>query len=174
MLTDSELHAHSVNDTPPGRIDPRFAGVLKLFTVLTRAQAAVARHAEADIERHDLTVGEFAVLDVLYHRGQLLLGTIGEKILASSGGITYLVDRLEGRGLVARLACPGDRRARYAALTPAGIEFMDRIFPPHARCIEAATEALSPEEQEVLIGLLKKLGRGAAATPCTDPLTRLP
>jgi MarR family 2-MHQ and catechol resistance regulon transcriptional repressor len=174
MLSNPDLHSPSVEDSPPGRVDPRFAGALKLFTVLTRAQSAVAKHAETDIARHGLTVGEFAVLDVLYHRGQLLLGTIGEKILASSGGITYLVDRLEGRGLVARHACPGDRRARYAALTPAGVEFMDRFFPVHARCIETATEALSPDEREILIHLLKKLGKGAVAASCTDPPTTLP
>jgi MarR family 2-MHQ and catechol resistance regulon transcriptional repressor len=169
MLENTDLPLPPVDDSPPGRIDPQYARVLKLFTVLTRAQAAVAGHAEADIARSGLTAGEFAVLDVLYHRGRLLLGAIGEKILASSGGITYLVDRLEERGLVARLACPGDRRARYAALTPAGIELMDRIFPTHAHCIESAVEALTPEEQEVLIHLLKKLGKGAAATPCASP-----
>jgi MarR family 2-MHQ and catechol resistance regulon transcriptional repressor len=165
----SDLMSHPTDAaevSPPGRVDPRHEGALKLFTVLHRAQRSVAEHAEADIERHGLTVGEFAVLDVLYHRGKLLLGTIGEKILASSGGITYLVDRLEERGLVARLACPGDRRARYAALTPAGIELMDRIFPVHAQCIEESVTSLTPDEREILIGLLKKLGKGAADTPC--------
>lgn len=166
MSTTSLSSSHPADTAPPGRVDPEFAGVLKLFTVLTRAHSSVAEHAEENIARLDLTVGEFGVLDVLYHRGPLLLGTIGEKILASSGGITYLVDRLEGKGLVARLACPEDRRARYAALTPAGVELMDRVFPEHARCLAHAVSVLSPVEQEMLTELLKKLGKGATATPC--------
>ena len=55
----------------------------------------------------------------------------------SSGGITYLVDRLEQKGLVERQDCPGDRRARYAALTPEGERVIGRIFPGHARQIVA-------------------------------------
>lgn len=173
MSDSTHSPTDSAHDSPPGQVDPRFAGALKLFTVLTRAQSSVAEHSDANIERHGLTVGEFAVLEVLYHRGRLLLGTIGEKILASSGGITYLVDRLESRGLVARLACPGDRRARYAALTPAGIELMNRIFPIHAQCIEDSVATLTSQEREVLIDLLRKLGKGAAETPCTLPMRDL-
>jgi len=174
MTNESRPTAHAPEEAPPGQVAPQYEGALKLFTVLHRAQAAVSRHSEVDISRHDLTVGEFAVLDVLYHRGRLLLGTIGEKILASSGGITFLVDRLEKRGLVARLACPEDRRARYAALTPEGIAFMDRIFPEHAEAIAQSSASLTESERDTLIDLLKKLGKGASSTPCVTRAEDLP
>lgn len=138
---------------------------LKLWVVLARAYRAVARHSSADIDRHGLSAGEFAVLEALYHKGPLLLGEVQEKILVSSGGITYLVDRLEERQLVERQACPGDRRARYAALTQAGRELMDRVFPEHARAIAHALEGLGPDERAMAIELLRRLGRHAAATP---------
>lgn len=135
---------------------------LKLWVVLSRAYIAVARRVEADIARHDLSPGEFAILEVLYHKGPLLLGEVQRKILVSSGGVTYLVDRLEKQGLVERKDCPEDRRARYAALTPAGKSLMDRIFPPHAEAVAAAVAGLDPEERETAIRLLKKLGLSAA------------
>ncbi len=147
---------------PPGQVDPSFARPLKLFTVLSRAHAALHDRSREDIARHGLTPTEFAVLEALYHKGPLLHGEIRAKILVSSGGITYLVDRLTARGLVERRECAEDRRARYAALTPEGIDFMSRIFPDHARALEAATRSLSAEEQEVLTALLRRLGRGAA------------
>lgn len=149
------------SDPPPGRVDPRHARVLKLFTVLSRAHAALHDHARADVARHGLTATEFAVLEVLYHRGPLLHGKIRDRILVSSGGITYLVDRLEERGLLQRRACPEDRRARFVALTPEGVRFMDRIFPEHARALERAASALDPDEQEALTDLLRRLGLGA-------------
>jgi MarR family transcriptional regulator, 2-MHQ and catechol-resistance regulon repressor len=160
----------------PGRVDPRHATVLKLFTVLSRAHSSLVTRAREDVARHGLTITEFAVLDVLYHKGPLLLGVIKEKILASSGGITYLVDRLSQRGLVERRECPEDRRARYAALTRDGVALMDRIFPEHAECLSDASRGLSPEEQEEAILLLKALGWGAREsgsplpTPLPDPL----
>jgi MarR family 2-MHQ and catechol resistance regulon transcriptional repressor len=141
---------------------------LKLWVVLARAQLAVARHAEADVARHGLTLGEFAILEVLYHRGPLLLGEVQRKILVSSGGVTYLVDRRAATGLVERRECAHDRRARYAALTPAGERMVARIFPEHARAIVRVVSGLSKAEQQQAIKLLRKLGLSAAELPMME------
>ena len=141
---------------------------LKLWVVLSRAYSAVAGHAEADIARHELTSAEFGILEALYHRGPLLLGDLQRKILVSSGGVTYLVDRLEEKGLVERQECPEDRRARYAALTPAGRKLIARIFPDHARRIAHAVSGLSRTEQREATALLRKLGM-AAELHATSP-----
>jgi MarR family transcriptional regulator, 2-MHQ and catechol-resistance regulon repressor len=135
---------------------------LKLYVVLSRARNAVGRHAEADIARHGLSPGEFAILEALYHKGPLLLGELQRKILVSSGGVTYLVDRLEAAGLVERRECADDRRARYGALTADGTALMERIFPDHAAAVEQAVSGLTAEEKRQAIGLLKRLGRTAA------------
>jgi MarR family transcriptional regulator, 2-MHQ and catechol-resistance regulon repressor len=137
---------------------------LKLFVVLARAHNAVGRRADADIARHGLSTGEFAILEALYHLGPLLLGELQRKILVSSGGVTYLVDRLEAAGLVERRDCPDDRRARFGALTPKGEQLMAAIFPTHAETIAAAVSGLSAAEQRQAIELLKKLGHAAAAS----------
>ncbi len=131
---------------------------LKLFVVLSRAAMAVNRHSEADIARYGLSAGEFAVLEALYHRGPLLLGEVQRKVLVSSGGVTYLVDRLEEQGYVERQECPGDRRARYAALTAKGKRLIGTIFPGHAEALQAALGGLTLEEKRQAIELLRKLG----------------
>jgi MarR family transcriptional regulator, 2-MHQ and catechol-resistance regulon repressor len=135
---------------------------LKLYVVLSRARTAVARIADADIARHGLSTGEFAILEALYHKGPMLLGELQRKILVSSGGVTYLVDRLEAAGLVERRECENDRRARYGALTAKGEAFIAEIFPAHAAAIHRATEGLTTEQKRAAIELLKQLGRAAA------------
>ena len=142
---------------------------LKLWIVLSRAYAAVQEHAERDAGRMGLTLAEFAVLEVLYHKGPLLLGEVQRLVLVSSGGVTYLVDRLERKGLVERRECPEDRRARYAALTDAGEEMIARVFPGHATCIARAVSGLHAEEQREAIGLLRALGHAAAALDACPP-----
>jgi MarR family transcriptional regulator, 2-MHQ and catechol-resistance regulon repressor len=136
---------------------------LKLWVVLARAHAAVAEQAEADVTRHGLTLAEFGVLEALYHKGPLLLGELQRKVLVSSGGMTWLVNRLSERGLVERRACKDDKRARYAALTRAGRRLMERIFPEHQAVLQEVLSSLTWAEQEQAIELLKKLGHGAAA-----------
>lgn len=140
---------------------------LKLWVVLARAHNAVEQRAAEDVARHGLTLAEFAVLEALYHKGPLLLGEVQKKILVSSGGVTYLVDRLERRELVRRTLCAEDRRARYAELTDAGTALMKRIFPEHAQMILDVMSALSPEEQQQAIQLLKELGMHAAGEPAS-------
>ncbi|MFW6078990.1 MAG: MarR family winged helix-turn-helix transcriptional regulator [Gemmatimonadota bacterium] len=138
---------------------------LKLWVVLSRAHVAIADRVRSDVARHDLTPAEFGVLEALYHKGPLKLGEVKRKILVSSGGITYLVDRLETKGLAERRPCPEDRRASYAALTADGEALMERIFPEHARALEHALSGLDEEEQREATRLLRKLGRHAAELP---------
>jgi MarR family transcriptional regulator, 2-MHQ and catechol-resistance regulon repressor len=135
---------------------------LKLFVVLTRAMNAVSQRLDEYAGIHDLTLTEFGILEALYHKGPLLLGDVQKKILLSSGGVTYTVDRLEEKGLVERRACPTDRRARYAALTAKGTELMCDVFPEHAARIEQLLGGLSAREQDEAISLLRKLGLHAA------------
>jgi MarR family 2-MHQ and catechol resistance regulon transcriptional repressor len=130
---------------------------------MSRAHAAIAAHASADVARHGLTLAEFGILEALYHRGPMLLGEVQRRILVSSGGITFLVDRLIAKGVVERRACEADRRARYAALTPAGTELVARIFPEHAALLTQVMEGLTVAEQTTAANVLRALGRYAAA-----------
>jgi MarR family 2-MHQ and catechol resistance regulon transcriptional repressor len=151
--------------------DPPTATALKLYVVLTRASEALHAHARAHIASHGLTEAEFAILDALYHKGRLLLGEVQKKILVSSGGITFLVDKLEKRGLVQRTLCESDRRARYAELTDEGRVLMERIFPSHAEAIRRAMSGLGAADQRAAIELLKTLGVEAAALQPLSPQT---
>jgi MarR family 2-MHQ and catechol resistance regulon transcriptional repressor len=148
---------------PGEATDDETALALRTWIALARAHNAVSARASADVARHDLTVAEFGVLEALYHKGPMLLSEVQRRILVSSGGITYLVDRLEKRGLVERRECPGDRRARLAALTPEGERLVRQIFPEHAAVIRDALAPLGREEKRQVIRLLRVLIGGAGA-----------
>lgn len=158
MPTARSTEAHTRASHP----DAATSRALKLWVVLARAYSAIAAEVEADIGRHDLTTTEFGILEALHHKGPLLLGEIQRKVLVTSGGITYLVDRLVAKGLVKREPSPDDRRARYAVLTPAGARLIGRIFPPHAQFLTEIMSTLTPDEQTAATTLLRKLGLSAA------------
>ena len=42
---------------------------LKLFIVLTRAMQSITKRVEEDIRNYGLNTTEFAVLELLYHKG---------------------------------------------------------------------------------------------------------
>lgn len=131
---------------------------LKLFIVLSRANKVITEMTNQFFQDQGLNPTEFAVLELLYHKGHQPLQQIGQKILLASGSITYVVDKLEKRGYIKRILCPDDRRVTYAQITEEGTAFMDRVFPMHEQQIHEIMSVLTDEEKEQAISLLKKLG----------------
>jgi len=141
--------------------DPSIERSLRLFRVLNRAFRSVSEHSVRDIKTYGLNQTEFAVLELLFHKGPIPLQQIGSRLLILSGGVTYTVDKLEKSGYVARRPCKEDRRVIFAEITEKGKQQMEEIFPKHARSLHHAMSGLTDEEKEQAIELIKKLGRKA-------------
>jgi MarR family transcriptional regulator, 2-MHQ and catechol-resistance regulon repressor len=138
---------------------------ITLWAALGDAYAAMAAHATADAARHGFSLAEIAVLGVLQRHGPMLLGELQRHVAVSSGGATFLVDRLEGKGLVRRRGCADDRRATYAALTPKGVRALTKVLPKHTKAIRQAAAGLSGKRQRVVTALLRELADAAASSP---------
>ena len=131
---------------------------LKLFVVLTRALDAVRKSIEKEIRTYGLNPTEFAVLELLYNKGEQSAQKIGEKVLIASSSITYVVDKLEKKDLILRTPYPEDRRIINVSITDAGRKMMDEIFPVHSKGVQRILEGLDTIEKEEMISQLKKLG----------------
>jgi MarR family 2-MHQ and catechol resistance regulon transcriptional repressor len=135
-----------------------------LWLVLWRAYESLRAHAHRNICRLGLGLSDFAVLEVLLHKGPTPVNTIGDLVRLTSGSITAAIDRLESKGLVYRSGHPVDRRTRLVHLSQAGRDLADAAFRDHAEAMEIAAAGLSPEERVEAVNLLKKLGLAAQAT----------
>lgn len=131
---------------------------LKLFVVLTRTLDSIRKKIEDDIKSLGLNPTEFAVLELIYHKGDQPIQKIGEKVLIASSSITYVVDKLEQKQLVKRKPCANDRRITFATITLKGNNLMDTIFPKHTEAINEIMSGLTSGEKENMINELKKLG----------------
>ena len=135
---------------------------LHVWLILSKAYRSVAVNARKHIESLDLCLSDFAVLEVLLHKGPLPVNTIGAKVVLTSGSVTTAIDRLEAKGLVTRANDPGDRRTRIVHLTRAGRKLIQGAFAAHRDVMEEAFAPLSPAERSTLVRLLKKAGIHAA------------
>src|SRR5260370_34868225 len=70
--------------------------------VLWKAERAMEAVDRRSIEKLGLGLSDFAVLEMLLHKGPQPVNTIGAKVLLTSGAITAAVDRLEAPGLPRR------------------------------------------------------------------------
>ena len=134
---------------------------MHLWLVLMKAYRVLERHARCSIEPLGLGTSDFAILELLLHKGQQPVNAIGRQVDLTSGAITSAVDRLEAQGLVVRTADAEDRRTRFVSLTPKGTARIREVFGVHKRAMEGVTSSLTTAEREALISLIKKLGRAA-------------
>jgi MarR family transcriptional regulator, 2-MHQ and catechol-resistance regulon repressor len=135
----------------------------RVWLVLWKAAHAIEQNAIRSVSALDLGRSDFAVLEVLLHKGPQPVNVIGKKVLLTSGSITAAVDRLESRKLVHRRADPKDQRSRIVQLTKTGRDLIERAFQKHAIDMEETMAVLRPGERVELIRLLKKVGMWAAA-----------
>jgi MarR family 2-MHQ and catechol resistance regulon transcriptional repressor len=134
-----------------------------VWLVMMKAMRALTRYAAAGIEETGLGLSDFAVLEVLLHKGPLPVNTIGPTVNLTPGSISIAVDRLVAKGLVSRVESTEDRRVRIVALTPRGKDLIASAFRKHSGQMKRVFSELSPEEIRALEDALKKVGKRAAA-----------
>lgn len=130
---------------------------LNTFVGLNRTLDHLMKIVKTDVQRYGLNVTEFAVMELLYNKGDQPIQRIGNRLLIASSSITYVVDKLEEKGCVVRQRNEKDKRVTNASLTDKGRSMMDEIFPDHASTLESTFSVLTDEEITVLQTALKKL-----------------
>jgi MarR family 2-MHQ and catechol resistance regulon transcriptional repressor len=135
----------------------------RVWLVLWKAAHAIEQNAIRSVSALGLGRSDFAVLEVLLHKGPQPVNVIGKKVLLTSASITAAVDRLESRKLLQRRADPKDQRSRIVQLTKTGRDLIERAYQKHAIDMEETMAVLRPAERVELIRLLKKVGMWAAA-----------
>ena len=137
-----------------------------VWLVLAKAYRALAAHTEKSLNLTRAGPGDsdFRVLEALLHKGSLPVNTIGPKVWLTPGAISVAVDRLEKKELVKRKHTD-DRRVRLVELTANGRALITKTFRKHAAAMEEVAGVLSKEERQMLLRLLKKLGKGGADEP---------
>lgn len=135
---------------------------LNSYTKLMRAAETVTSRTGRVMAAAGLTISQFGVLEALHHKGPLCQRDIAAKILKSTGNITLVIDNLEKQGLVKRERTSEDRRYLTITLTGQGEKLIATVFADVEAAIVKEMSVLTAQEQEVLGGLCKKLGLGAA------------
>jgi DNA-binding MarR family transcriptional regulator len=116
------------------------------------------------MDETDLSFSQISVLMRLKHGGRSGVSDIGGQMGVTNAAASQSVDRLVNLGLVERTEDPDDRRAKRLSLTQAGRTLIDRGIEARSRWVEGVTEALTPEQQSMIISALTLLTAAARAT----------
>lgn len=115
------------------------------------------RASDENFSEWGLTDNHYNVLRILNGAGEpISQSEIGRRMLSSRANVTKLVDLLEERGYLRRLAC-GDRRVNLVELTEDGADFLEESLGDVQRFAAESLKALTRDEQKALFRLLGKL-----------------
>ena len=121
----------------------------RLLRLLPRFQRWAAIAVQAGRAGQDLSLRQLAVL-YLVREGTVFPSELARQLRISPAVVTGLLDRLEQRGYLGRLADPSDRRRLRLALTDAGLEASLNVERMLSRDIAARLERASISQREAL------------------------
>ena len=130
---------------------------LKLVIALNRSLTNLNKKQGKYIYENGLTLPQFGVLELLYHKGAMSVGEIIEKTLSTSGNMTVVIENLRKDGYVKKEADPEDKRRYMVSLTKKGTDLIGGMFPQHIKNLGKIFEIYTKEEKKQLIALLRKL-----------------
>jgi DNA-binding MarR family transcriptional regulator len=89
--------------------------------------------------------------------GPQIMGALRDRLGVSARNITVLVDGLERDGFARRAPHPMDRRATMVELTDKGRAAHRAVYAAHADRAAALFATLDHDDQQALLGLLRRL-----------------
>lgn len=132
---------------------------MAVYISMSRVINTLRRENNKLILKHNLTLGQFAVMEALYSKGRLSTGEVMEKILSTSGNIPVIVKNLEKDGFITRNQDESDKRRYILDLTDKGKNLMDEIVPENLKFMDELISLWDDEDKEELIILMNKFRR---------------
>lgn len=130
---------------------------LPVLYELVRAYQAFETYSASHVRALGLTAPQFDILATLGNTEGMTFKELGEKTLITKGTLTGVIDRLETKKLVKRVACPKDGRKQYVHLTRAGQVMFDRVFPEHLQHLAPVFAGFSRKELDNSVAVLQQL-----------------
>jgi len=153
--------------------DDERAAWLRLIAVVELIPGVLDSQLRTD---SGLTHFEYFVLAMLSEAPErtLRMTILAQRTNATLPRLSHVVSRLESRGLVERLPCPGDGRATNARMTSAGWDAVVAAAPGHVETVRRHVfDPLTPVQVKQLRGigeaLLTRLDPDARLTGLYDP-----
>ena len=130
---------------------------LKILIALHRVINAVDSKTIKLVKSYGLSLGQFAVLEALYHKGEMTVGQVQKKILSSTGTMPVIIKNLEKRQFISHKEDENDKRKRLLYITDKGRDIISKVFPKNKEIIIDYFKNMEIDEKKEFLRLMKSL-----------------
>jgi DNA-binding MarR family transcriptional regulator len=131
---------------------------LSLVKGLVQAYQAFEAYSSAHIKEMGLTTTQFDIIDTLGNQPPMTCKELGDKTLVSKGTMTGVLERLEAKGLIEKIANDDDGRSYKIGLSKSGDKLFKKVFPEHVDYLGKSIGKLSKKEIDHAVTVLKEVG----------------
>jgi DNA-binding MarR family transcriptional regulator len=157
-MTGSEV-APTLVSIHPGRHRP--ADVERYLSTMAELHRRFSRTVPDDLreELEGVTAYqcEALVFIAAFAEGSATMNDVARNQGVAVSSCTALIDRLQRQGMVERAADPADRRVVRVVPTERGLRLVERFRAHKQRVAREAISALTPEELETLLSLIRRM-----------------
>ena len=126
---------------------------------LKRTYIAMRNSFDDELSDYNLSTSQFEILGYLYQTE----GWEQKRLQKCSGvraaTLTGLLDKLEKRGLLARIPADYDARAKVVKLTPEGEQIFSQLIDVMHQFEDRILAGFSPAERELLVDWLQRMAQ---------------
>ena len=152
-LVEEKVYADVAGNLDQGRVAAWRSLITANALVLEKIERALAGAGLPPLGWYDVLLELSGAPD-----GRLRMHELARAVVLSRSGLTRLVDRLEGAGLLGREPDPADRRGSYATITEEGKTMLRRMWPVYAAGIgEHFGRHLTDEESRLIASALGRV-----------------
>lgn len=154
-----------MTDAPSALTPTQLTAYLAFTEVGSLLRPAVEKQLR---EAGDLSYIQFQLLARLGDapNGRQRMTDLADGVVYSRSGLTYQAQLLEQRGLLTRAPSPDDERSTIAAITPAGQDVLQAVFPGHIATVHGLLFApLTDQDASDLARILGAVSDHLRAAP---------
>ena len=125
----------------------------RIWRAFLNGVAKINEHLDAELRPFGLDLGEYEILVHLSESPGLSLrmSELADRVRQSRSRLTHTIARMEQKGLVARMACPSDKRGVIAVMTEHGHQLLVDAAPCHVDSVRRAlVDRVDPDDFEAL------------------------
>ncbi len=117
------------------------------------------QHISNNFQEHgfNITPEQFLVMDAIWNEGTMSQQQLAHIIMKDKNSVVKLIDGLEKKDLVQRIANKTDRRQNLIELTPFAQESKDKLKTVAIQAIDQIIDGISQEEMAIFIKVLSKM-----------------
>jgi DNA-binding MarR family transcriptional regulator len=145
-MYDQTVKARDLND--------HIQAVMRRMRVVDAVSASSPTHQLGS--RHELYVIEY-----LGSHGPCIMSDLARYLMVALNTVTNVIDRLVSKGFVRRERSEVNRRKVWVHLTPDGEACYQAHLAEHLEIAKTLLSALNPDEQDIFLVLMRKIGRAA-------------